>query len=377
MDKQNPSMTIKSYFAGSVELAIQRARAVLGTDAMLITSRRSSPESRHLGAYEVVFGVAADRPAKNGSHQEVSTPQSQDLTAELQVVRAQLDDIKRVLKLSGGAATSSGLSEMDELFRDLAAADLDESVSRKIADEASTMWRTAPAAGSGLRSFALESIRKKLKFAPEFGKSDQDTTRIVVFAGPPGAGKTTTLTKIAIQECLAQRLPVRIISVDTQRVAAHEKLRTFAGILGIAFTAANTMQEFIAAVDEYRNKNLLLIDTPGLSAGDLEDAKDLSGFLGRLAPKELHLVLPASMKRLDMVRCVRHFEEFKPDYLLFTKLDETVSFGGAVSLALEIDKPLSFFATGQSIPEDLEAAAPERLLNTLFSEDRAKASSAA
>jgi flagellar biosynthesis protein FlhF len=176
---------------------------------------------------------------------------------------------------------------------------------------------------------------------------------------------------------MAQRLPVRIISVDTQRVAAHEKLRTFAGILGIAFTAANTMQEFIAAVDEYRNKNLLLIDTPGLSAGDFEDARDLSGFLGRLAPKELHLVLPASMKRLDMVRCVRHFEDFKPDYLLFTKLDETASFGGAVSLALEIDKPLSFFATGQGIPEDLEAATSERLLNAFFSQDRAKASSAA
>jgi flagellar biosynthesis protein FlhF len=80
---------------------------------------------------------------------------------------------------------------------------------------------------------------------------------------------------------------------------------------------------------------------------------------------------------MDMVRYVRHFEDFKPDYLLFTKLDETVSFGGAVSLALEIDKPISFLATGQSIPEDLEAAAPERLLSTFFSQDRAKASSAA
>jgi flagellar biosynthesis protein FlhF len=377
MEKQNPSMTIKSYFAASVESAIQRARADLGTDAMLITSRRSSPEARHLGAYEVVFGVAADRPAKEGFQQDISSPQSQDLSAELQVVRAQLDDIKRVLKLSGGGTNSSELSEMDELFRDLAAADFDDNVSRKIAEEASAMWRTAPTAGSDLRSFALESIRKRLKFAPGFAKSEQDTTRIVVFAGPPGAGKTTTLTKIAIQHCLAKRLPVRIISVDTQRVAAHEKLRTFAGILGIAFTAANTMQEFIAAVDEYRNKNLLLIDTPGLSAGDFEDARDLSGFLERLSPKELHLVLPASMKRLDMVRYVRHFEDLKPDYLLFTKLDETVSLGGAVSLALEIDKPLSFLATGQSIPEDLEAAAPERLLNTFFSQDRARASSAA
>jgi len=383
MEKQTPSMSIKSYFAGSVELAIQQAREELGTDAMLITSRRASPESRHLGAYEVVFGVAAARPERTGFQQASLNAQSQDLSAELQVVRSQLEDIKRALQLSGGRLNGSAPSEIDDLFRELAAADLDENVSRTIAEEASTIWRESPAtqrspAGSDLlRALALESIRKRLQFAPQFGRTDQEATRIVVFAGPPGAGKTTTLTKIAIQECLAQRLPVRILSVDMQRVAAHEKLRTFAGILGIAFTAANTMQEFIGAVDEYRNKNLLLIDTPGFSTNDLEDARDLSGFLGRLAPKELHLVLPASMKRLDLVHCVQQFADFKPDYLLFTKLDETASFGGAVSLALEIGKPLSFFATGQSIPEDLEPASSERLLDCLFSLDRVKASSAA
>ncbi len=383
MEKQTPSMTIKSYFAGSVELAIQQAREELGTEAMLITSRRASPESRHLGAYEVVFGVAAARPEKISFQHTGPSAQSRDLSAELQVVRSQLEDIKRVLQLSSGRLSASAPSEIDDLIRDLTAADLDENVSRTIAEEASTIWRDSPAtqrslAGSDLlQALALESIRKRLQFAPEFGRPDQETTRIVVFAGPPGAGKTTTLTKIAIQECLAQRLPVRIVSVDTQRVAAHEKLRIFAGILGIAFTAANTMQEFISAVDEHRNKNLLLIDTPGFSTNDFEDARDLSGFLGRLVPKEVHLVLPASMKRLDMARCAQQFADLKPDYLLFTKLDETASFGGAISLALEIDRPLSFFATGQSIPEDLEPASSERLLDALFSQHRARASSAA
>jgi flagellar biosynthesis protein FlhF len=376
MKKQKPSMAIKSYFAGSVESAIQRAREQLGADAMLITSRRSSREARHLGAYEVVFGVGPDRSATDGVRQEAASSQSEELSAEVQVLRTQLDDIKRVLKLSGGRSNSSAMSDIDELFQDLVAADLDQDISRSIVDETSTIWRNA-APGGDLRTIALDSIGKKVKFAPEFGKREEAATRIVAFVGPPGAGKTTTLTKIAIQECLAQRLPVRIISVDSQRVAAHEKLRTFAGILGINFTAANTMQEFIAAVDEYRGKNLLLIDTPGLSAGDFDDARDLSGFLGRLDAKELHLVLPASMKRVDMIRCVRQFEDFKPEYLLFTKLDETESFGGAVSLALQTGKSISFLATGQGIPEDLEAAAPERLLSTLFTDDRVKATSAA
>src|ERR1700722_18606992 len=95
-EQPTSSMKIKSYFASSVEQAIQEARQELGTDAMLITSRRSSPETRSLGAYEVVFGLNA---ASNlsGARQRPSAPSadlSKDLSGELQHLRAQLQEIK-------------------------------------------------------------------------------------------------------------------------------------------------------------------------------------------------------------------------------------------------------------------------------------------
>jgi flagellar biosynthesis protein FlhF len=222
---------------------------------------------------------------------------------------------------------------------------------------------------------AEECIRKQLRVAPQSGQ--REANRILVFVGPPGAGKTTTLTKIAIQEFLARRVSVRIISMDPYRVASHERLRNFAGILGTGFTAASTMREFIEAVEEYRSKNALLIDTPGYSGNDFEGARDLSGFLAKLNHKEVHLVLPASMKRADLAACVRRFEEFKPDCLLFTKLDETESFGAIISTTIESGKPLSFFSNGQGIPEDLETADLETLLEPLFTRERAGATSAA
>ena len=95
-------MKIKSYFASSVEQAIQEARQELGTEAMLITSRRSAPEARHLGAYEVVFGAAAIP-----KRAPTPRPPSKDLSAELQVLRAQLEDIKRVLQLNNARAQGS------------------------------------------------------------------------------------------------------------------------------------------------------------------------------------------------------------------------------------------------------------------------------
>src|ERR1700733_9613845 len=107
-EQPTSSMKIKSYFASSVEQAIQEARQELGTDAMLITSRRSSPETRSLGAYEVVFGlqgpIARKRPA--------STPAA-DLSGELQNLRTQLQEIKSTLQ--GARSSEAPSSEAEEL----------------------------------------------------------------------------------------------------------------------------------------------------------------------------------------------------------------------------------------------------------------------
>lgn len=377
MEQGAASVRIKSYFAGSVEQAIQEARKDLGPEAMLITSRRSSPQAQHLGAYEVVFGLPGEK------QEQRTAPQPSDLSSELQILRAQLDEIKRTLQATGAVPQGAMPPEIEALYRDLVNGDLDSNIARQIADETCTVWLATPAAtrslaGSKLvQQLAADIVRKRLNFATDSAKTEQDDRRILVFAGPPGAGKTTTLTKIAIQECLSQRMTVRIISVDPNRVAAHEKLRIFAGILGVGFTAANSMQEFIEAVDEFRNKNCLLIDTPGYSAHELDNASDLTGFLAQLTPKEIHLVLSASMKRGDLMRCIRQFSAFEPDYLLFTKLDETESHGAILSAALESNKPLSFFAAGQSIPENLNRANAEALLETLFVRELSNATSAA
>ena len=67
------------------------------------------------------------------------------------------------------------------------------------------------------------------------------------------------------------------------------------------------------------------------------------------------------MKSADLTRMVDCYEVFRPDRLLFTKLDETASFGPVLNEASRTGKALSFFAAGQRIPEDLEAASLDRL----------------
>src|ERR1700722_6321848 len=382
-EQPTSSMKIKSYFASSVEQAIQEARQELGTDAMLITSRRSSPETRSLGAYEVVFGLNA--PA---ARQRPAAARPADLSSELQNLRSQLQEIKSALQGPRGAESLS--SDAEQLFDELVSGDLARNIAQEIVSSA-TRLRDQLSAGQPsphpLRDYAAELISKKLRFATPFrpfvrneastNPAPSETAPIVVFAGPAGAGKTTTLIKIAIREFLAQRQPVRILSLDPYRVAAHEKLRSFAAIIGVGFTALNSVQEFLGVAEESRNKSVVLVDTPGYSPAELDGAAEIATCFTRLPNKQVHLVLPASMKRADLSRTIRNYAPFQPDYLLFTKLDETESLGAILSAALEADKPLSYFSNVQNIPEDLEPAHARVLLASLFRREIAEAVSAA
>jgi flagellar biosynthesis protein FlhF len=369
-------MRIKSFFAESVEQAVQEARLELGSDAMLITSRRSSPEARHLGSYEVVFGLQSGAPRGRSA----SVPPA-DLSGELQHLRAQLQEIKSSLQSARSADSAD--PEAEDLFSQLVSLDLSRGIARNVV-EASVRLRdqfleaqSSPAPALPLESYAAEVVAKRLRVGAKAQKETQEGGKVIVFAGPAGAGKTTTLIKIAIREGLANRLSVRILSMDPYRVAAHEKLRSFAGIIGVGFTAVNSVQEFAPAVEEARVKSVVLVDTPGYSPAEIGQARELAGCLDRTSNKHVHLVLPASMKRESQARALRDYAEFKPDYLLFTKLDETDSLGAILSTALEADKPLSFFSSGQNIPEDLEPANTAALVASLFRRETAEAASAA
>ena len=356
-------MKIKSYFAKSVETAILEARRELGNDAMLVTSRRSAPESRHLGDYEVVFGVVAEAGPVE------STPRpSQDLATDLDALRSQLDDIGR--QLAGKIPAPQTTPEAATIHNALIASDMAPELAKEFLDAAEQGWQRTPPprrdAGL-LTAIVTERIRERILTTGEVGSSLNAPNRIIVFAGPAGAGKTTQLLKLAARKSLDERRSVRIISVDTHRVGGHERLRVYAGIMGIGFTAADTLPELREALNEFRTKEFIFIDTPGYSSADEDSAAELSQFLQSIPNREVHLVLPASMKRTDLARNAARFEIFSPDALIFTRLDETHSLGGVISEAVRSAKPLSYLSTGPGVLEHLESPKPEMLAASLFS----------
>jgi flagellar biosynthesis protein FlhF len=193
-----------------------------------------------------------------------------------------------------------------------------------------------------------------------------EAAKFAAVVGPPGAGKTAVLAKLAVQYGLRNRKPVQFLSMDTLRVGAAEQLRSYAAILGVGFQIADTNRALSQALEEHRGKGLVLIDTPGFAISDLEAGNETADFLARRTDIQKHLVLPASMRLADMRRTSAAYDSFRPSRLIFTRLDETQAFGPALSLASGGERPVSFLSNGQRVPENLEPASKAALTHLLL-----------
>jgi flagellar biosynthesis protein FlhF len=367
-------MKIKSYYSRSVEDAIATARQELGPDALLVNSRRSLPETKHLGEYEVVF--VTDAPGAPEAAEAFATseprPTPDRLAADVSDLKRELEAMRKALMRSAYAPPrwAGASSDASEAYATLTAADLSPELARAIVDAAELRMAARPGSGridaEALRRALFHEIQSRISVQPALGRGEAQP-HIVALVGPPGSGKTTTLVKLAVQYGLASRRPALLLSMDTYRIAAADQLRSYAAILGIAFQVLETTTALAQALEENRGKELILVDTPGLSHGDLDAGSSLAGFLSSRADIDTHLVLPASMKACDLARVVDAFGGFAFQKLLFTKLDETSSFGAVVNESSRTGKPVSFLTSGQRIPEDLEIADSCRIAEMVLS----------
>ena len=381
-------MRIKSYFAAAIEDAMAQARQELGPEAMLVNSRKAPPEARHLGEYEVVFA------AENGPHlaESVLAPVqtqggnggSDRLAVDVAGLKQELEGMRRALVRSAFAPSRwTGVSPTAaDAYAALAAQEVLPSLARDIVEAAETRVAAARAMASpgaekaNWRQALVDEVRSRFTVEASLGRGESPP-RIAALVGPPGSGKTTTLVKLAVQYGLASRRPVLLLSVDTFRIAAAAQLRSFAAILGVGIQVLDTIGALAQAIEENRGKDLILIDTPGFGPADMEADCGLAHFLSTRSDIDTQLVLSSSVKAADVSRMVDRFEIFRPQRLLFTRLDETESLGPIFNEAARTRKPLSFFANGQRIPEDLEAVTWDRLVERLLGAPASQAASVA
>ncbi|MCU0626522.1 MAG: hypothetical protein MUF21_08575 [Gemmatimonadaceae bacterium] len=187
---------------------------------------------------------------------------------------------------------------------------------------------------------------------------------VIALVGPTGAGKTTTIAKLAASALAFGGWRTGLLTLDTYRVAGLEQLATYAELTGCALEVAYDADDAREALARLDDCDVVLVDTPGRSprAGARDD--EWQDALAALAPDETHLVLPAGL-RLDVALAARHAHaSLAPTHALLTKLDEVPGDAGVADLADALDLPTRWLADGTEVPTAL-AAAPSRLLAAL------------
>ena len=164
------------------------------------------------------------------------------------------------------------------------------------------------------------------------------------------------------------RSRVGLITTDTYRVAAPEQLRIYANIIGLPMRVADSPEELTNGLKEFADYDLVLIDTAGGSQFNHEQTAELQRMLQTTALDEVMLVLSANTQVDELRAALENFGCLKPTSLLFSKLDETRSYGALFEVVAEAKLPLSYFSTGQNVPDDIELATPARVAKLVLSE---------
>jgi flagellar biosynthesis protein FlhF len=279
-----------------------------------------------------------------------------------QKIVAEIAELRRVLLRFGGAR---GLpSTMAPVYTWLVNAGVDEPLAFRLLDEIPTVDAHGPVPVEGLTA----AVERRAAGILRVSAAPPTLTRgTIAFVGPTGAGKSTTLAKLAVRAHLEGITPC-VVSLDAMSPAPATPLEAIARIVGITHEVATTPAQVRAALE--RPTDLKLIDTPGLGRTDEAGIAALAPLLHAARPSEVHFVMPATMKTDDALATLAAFGPLWVTRVMFTKLDEASTFGSILGVAAESALPVSYVTAGRDVPDDIHPATAAELARRVLRRER-------
>lgn len=207
------------------------------------------------------------------------------------------------------------------------------------------------------RTGLLARLASRLPVAPRAVDAAEARIRLV---GPPGAGKTSTLIKVAAGHALKHgAADVAIITQDCGRLAGSEQLLLASELLGIPVREAIQPLELRRALAEFASKRCVLLDTPGFVGKSTGELRALPGF-------DTLLVLPATYQRAVLARILESVPALGVSGVVLTHADGALGLGEPLSACWAVGVPIVWIGTGNVLPDGIEAATGELLATLAF-----------
>ena len=394
-------MKIKKYVARDFKTAIQRAKEEMGRDAIILHTRQVKKggilgllypprveitvvvddklqvNTDRLRAGNT-FGVpAAVKPEIAASIDTISAinssenPSREDaVLQEIQKMKNLMTDIKsRMYEVE----VIKGMPEqVQQFYETLINNNVDRDIALKVVNSVATrLPKDGISDDAWARDVCLHTLQEVIQQVQPIQVKAERKGMIVFLVGPTGVGKTTTIAKLAANLTFLDSKSVALITLDTYRVSAAEQLRTFAEIIGIPVSVVFTPADMMLAIEQYRESDLIFVDTAGRSPYNSEQMEELREFIDIARPDETILVMSVNTNNNDLINIYQSFQSIGVDKLIFTKLDETCSYGTILNVLHETKKPIAYFTTGQNVPDDIEVPDSLRLAQMLLRRDEA------
>jgi len=366
-------MKIKRFLAKNMREAIRMVREEQGPDAVILSNHRVAEGVEVVAATDydaALLQQVARRPEPPEPPQtpppsprgdESLTPSaapaalSQPPSPEIQQLRQELGGMRKMLEMQMANMAwreLRGNPQRMRALRTMTQLGIEPKLAREIVAEL-----PEGADNERARFLPLGLLTRRI---PVVADDAIHNGGVIALVGPTGAGKTTTIAKLAARyaECYGTR-DLALVSTDHFRVGAQEQLFTYGRLLGVPVQSAATPEELRVVLSRLADRKLVLIDTAGFGPRD-------AALQAKAAIKgpgiQNWLVLSATTQAADLDAVIRRYAPTAPSACVITKLDETLRIGGVLSAVVQHHLPIAYCCDGQRVPEDIQAARADQLV---------------
>lgn len=284
------------------------------------------------------------------------------LENKLDALSTTLGTLVNKMQISKDSVRGGYPAAVEELLLSLMENDVHEEFAHKMAREAAEILHRQTADARDV----MEQLIRQTIGEPAPLKIRRFQRTVVMLVGPTGVGKTTTLAKLAAIYQLNHHAKVGVITTDTFRIAAVQQLKTYAEILEIPISVVYSTADIADALRDHEDKDVVLIDTAGKSPNDTTLEAEITELIKNSDCDEVHLVLSATTGFTGLLNIINTYSFLRDYKVLFTKLDETPSWGMVLNTKFLTDKPISYLAAGQTVPDDIEVMTPRKIIDRLL-----------
>ena len=284
-------------------------------------------------------------------HVQVTGDQLKDLDERISSIDHMLGEFMSKFSFVKRDITYDYSEGVEELFCSLIESQVREELAHSLSKQTDMILKKEQGANAAevMQHLILEQLG-----TPEPIQPKKFNHKVVLFIGPTGVGKTTSLVKLAANFSVKQKKKVGIINTDTYRIAAQEQLKAYADILSIPLGVVYQSSDIGEALEAMSDRELIFIDTAGKKPGDEQHREDISQIIEVTNPEDIMLCVAASTSFASLKEIIDTYSFIEDYKIVVTKLDETKSRGMILNLSWYAKKSLAYVTTGQNVPDDIE-----------------------